>query len=229
MAAAAASIVELNVGGTLYTTSRRQAQDLLLSSSNQISRLRCVARAVALVARYIGCNNSTLTSEPDSMLARMFNGQLDSATDAHGRVFIDRDGSLFATVLEYLRNADYELPDSVAKGQLQALRREADFFQLRGLKAAVETALALTTAAAAADAAAEATVAASSAAATKPPTMEYRVVKGEYRVGLLGLPSVAIAQRFADEGWQVQCVTNRPAGANHSDYCIFVLARAKTA
>jgi BTB/POZ domain len=64
------------------------------------------------------------------MLARMFNGQLDSATDAHGRVFIDRDGSLFATVLEYLRNADYELPDSITKGQLQALRREADFFSL---------------------------------------------------------------------------------------------------
>jgi BTB/POZ domain len=113
------------------------------------------------------------------MLARMFSGQLDSATDAHGRVFIDRDGALFATVLEYLRNAGYQLPSSMTQGQLQALRREADFFQLCGLQAAVERALAAVDAAAAA-AAAAADAKRLAAEHSKAPVMEYRVAKGGY-------------------------------------------------
>ncbi len=37
----------------------------------------------------------TLISYPDSMLARMFEGDLPSAKDRDGNFFIDRDGNLF--------------------------------------------------------------------------------------------------------------------------------------
>jgi BTB/POZ domain len=173
-------------------------------------------------------NNSTLTSEPDSMLARMFNGQLDSATDAHGRVFIDRDGGLFATVLEYLRNADYELPESMTKDQLKALRREADFFQLRGLGAAIERALAVLEAASAAagKAAADAVAAVAerlAAELSKPPPMEYRLKKIE----LDGSPNIPCLNWLIEEEWQVQCAINRPArGQYASNDGMVLLARA---
>jgi BTB/POZ domain len=78
---------------------------------------------------------STLTSDPDSMLARMFDGALDSAKDAQGRVFIDRDGSFFHIILHWLRDGSYQLPST--HQQLQALARECDFYQLAGLRAVV--------------------------------------------------------------------------------------------
>jgi BTB/POZ domain len=70
------------------------------------------------------------------MLARMLNGTLDTARDAHGRIFIDRDGSLFLLVLQWLRcGTSDSLPADYH--QLQALKRESDFYQLSGLTAAL--------------------------------------------------------------------------------------------
>jgi BTB/POZ domain len=79
---------------------------------------------------------STLTGEPASMLARMFgDGALQSARDSQGRVFIDRDGTVFSLILQWLR--DRHLSPDLTASQLQALRREADFFQLSELAAAI--------------------------------------------------------------------------------------------
>jgi BTB/POZ domain len=76
------------------------------------------------------------------MLARMFAGKLSSASDSQGRIFIDRDGSHFAIILNYLRNgAYYELPASLTRDQLQALMSEADFYALSSLKTKLATAI----------------------------------------------------------------------------------------
>jgi BTB/POZ domain len=70
------------------------------------------------------------------MLARMFgDGALQSARDSQGRVFIDRDCTVFSFILQWLR--DRHLPPDLTAKQLQALRREADFFQLSELAAAI--------------------------------------------------------------------------------------------
>ncbi|XP_015196707.1 BTB/POZ domain-containing protein KCTD14 [Lepisosteus oculatus] len=61
-------VVQLNVGGRLYSTSL-----------------------------------GTLRRFPSSKLAEMFNGQPKLRTDAEGRYFIDRDGTHFRHVLEFLR------------------------------------------------------------------------------------------------------------------------------
>lgn len=46
---------------------------------------------------------STLRKHPDSKLAEMFTGQPKLRTDTQGRCFIDRDGSHFGAVLDFLR------------------------------------------------------------------------------------------------------------------------------
>jgi BTB/POZ domain len=78
---------------------------------------------------------STLTLDGNSMLARMFGGAIDSTRDSHGRVFIDRDGTHFNTILQWLRNGpSFELPKSLSEDQLQDLQLECDFYQLHALK-----------------------------------------------------------------------------------------------
>lgn len=47
---------------------------------------------------------STLRRPPDSKLAELFRGQPRLRTDPQGRFFIDRDGSHFGSVLEFLRS-----------------------------------------------------------------------------------------------------------------------------
>lgn len=47
---------------------------------------------------------STLRKHPDSKLAELFSGQPRLHTDPQGRYFIDRDGSHFGGVLDFLRS-----------------------------------------------------------------------------------------------------------------------------
>lgn len=73
----------------------------------------------------------TLRQDPDSMLARMFSGhELSLTRDAQGNIFIDRDGTHFRYILNYLRSGHVpNLPPAVRK----ELLIEADFYQIRGL------------------------------------------------------------------------------------------------
>ena len=89
-------IINLNVGGKLYTTSL-----------------------------------STLTKYPDSMLGRMFNGDLPSTRDVQGNYVIDRDGKLFRYILTFLRSSKLILPDDFK--ELDMLLEEAEFFQIAPL------------------------------------------------------------------------------------------------
>jgi BTB/POZ domain len=69
------------------------------------------------------------------MLVRMFGGTIDSARDAQGRVFIDRDGTHFSIILQWLRNGpSFKLSNSLSEDQLHDLQLECDFYQLDGLK-----------------------------------------------------------------------------------------------
>ena len=71
---------------------------------------------------------STLTKYPDSMLGRMFEGNLPSAKDAQGNVVIDRDGELFRYVLTFLRSSKLILPENFNELALQ--QEEAEFYQI---------------------------------------------------------------------------------------------------
>ncbi|KAG5186843.1 hypothetical protein JKP88DRAFT_244030 [Tribonema minus] len=91
------------------------------------------------VCHCVYVHRSTLAAEPNSMLARLvWHGLRNSARDAQGRVFIDRDGTHFGIILEYLRDCqcghdDYAVPTDMGARELCALRREAQFYELEGL------------------------------------------------------------------------------------------------
>ncbi len=99
------AVVELNVGGQLYTTAL-----------------------------------STLTQQSDSLLTHMFTGRARGPLqrDSRGRYFIDRDGTLFRYILDYLRNQKLVLPENFPeRGRLQ---QEAEYYRLSRLANALSDA-----------------------------------------------------------------------------------------
>ena len=73
----------------------------------------------------------TLTRDPNSMLAAMFSGRHEVETTEDGSFFIDRDGTYFRFILNYLRNGELILPELATF--LEELEAEARFYQVQGL------------------------------------------------------------------------------------------------
>ncbi|XP_025095630.1 uncharacterized protein LOC112564776 isoform X2 [Pomacea canaliculata] len=76
----------------------------------------------------------TLTKESESMLSAMFSGRHPLKTEADGSYFIDRDGTHFRYILNYLRDGcikEGTLPSSDTV--LRELLTEAEYYQLSGL------------------------------------------------------------------------------------------------
>ncbi|KAM4845184.1 BTB/POZ domain-containing protein KCTD14 isoform 2-T2 [Thomomys bottae] len=86
------TVVELNVGGQLYTTTV-----------------------------------STLRKFPGSKLAEMFSSSAKVCLDAEGRFFIDRPGTYFSPILDYLRTG--HMPTE----NIPEVYREAQFYELQPL------------------------------------------------------------------------------------------------
>ncbi len=75
----------------------------------------------------------TLTNYPQSMLGAMFSGRHTIIKNDQGRYFLDRDGKLFAYVLEFLRDGEvtYDDTDSLLKTRLL---KEAKYFVLEEME-----------------------------------------------------------------------------------------------
>ena len=73
----------------------------------------------------------TLTKDPNSMLAAMFSGKFEMKANEDGAFFIDRDGTHFWFILNYLRNGELILPDGATF--LKELEAEAKFYQIQGI------------------------------------------------------------------------------------------------
>ena len=73
----------------------------------------------------------TLTRDPNSMLAAMFSGRHKLETTEDGSFFIDRDGTYFRFILNYLRNGELILPEGATFPE--ELETEARFYQVQGL------------------------------------------------------------------------------------------------
>ena len=74
----------------------------------------------------------TLTKDPQSMLAAMFSGRHSVKKEDDGSYFIDRDGTHFRYILNYLRDGGFKdgaLPSDI----LKELQTEAEYYQLSGL------------------------------------------------------------------------------------------------
>ena len=73
----------------------------------------------------------TLRKDPNSMLAAIFSGKFEMKPSEDGSFFIDRDGTYFRFILNYLRNGELILPDGATF--LKELEAEAKFYQLQGI------------------------------------------------------------------------------------------------
>ena len=68
---------------------------------------------------------------PGSMLHAMFSGRFDTKPDEDGTYFIDRDGTHFRYILNYLRTGELVVPDD--KTIRHELLIEAKFYQVEGI------------------------------------------------------------------------------------------------
>ena len=76
----------------------------------------------------------TMTAEPQSILGMMFSGHHIIKKQADGSIFLDRDGTHFDIILNYLRGnikSREQLPDD--RNILSHLSCEAQYYQLKGL------------------------------------------------------------------------------------------------
>ena len=73
----------------------------------------------------------TLRKDAGSMLNAMFSGRFDTKPLEDGSYFIDRDGTHFLYILNYLRTGKLSAPDDArTRGELLT---EADFYQVQGI------------------------------------------------------------------------------------------------
>ena len=84
---------------------------------------------------------TTLCKYHDSMLATMFSGRHTLIAESDGTYFIDRDGTYFNYILNYLRCGD-DVVLEARPSVLSELLSEARFYQLEGLKDAIQVILA---------------------------------------------------------------------------------------
>ena len=81
----------------------------------------------------------TMLAEPDSLLGRMFSGRHPQEIQKDGSIFIDRDGTHFGIILNYLRGAitsKKQLPDDL--NTLSRLSCEIQYYELKGLLNIIE-------------------------------------------------------------------------------------------
>ncbi|KFQ51280.1 Putative potassium channel regulatory protein, partial [Nestor notabilis] len=71
---------------------------------------------------------STLQQFPESRLARMLNDDDQEFKLVNGEFFVDRDGTLFSYIMDFLRTLQVSLPTDFS--DYQRLQREAEFYGL---------------------------------------------------------------------------------------------------
>ena len=81
----------------------------------------------------------SIISIPGSMLHAMFSGRFDTKPSEDGSYFIDRDGTHFRYILNYLRTGQLIVPKDELIRIREELLAEAEFYQVEGIIKALTT------------------------------------------------------------------------------------------
>ena len=103
-----------------------------------VDELKLMSKSLAIVNLNVGGHHfttsiQTLTRDPNSMLAAMFSGKFDVKRSTNGTCVIDRDGTHFRYILNYLRDAEMIWPDHEEEAFLKELEAEAKYYQIQGI------------------------------------------------------------------------------------------------
>ena len=110
----------------------RQQQESIDAMSKKLDQVHFSSTVKLNVGgQYFTTRVQTLRKDPNSMLAAMFSGKFDTKPSEDGSFFIDRDGTHFRFILNYLRDGELILPEGATF--LKELRKEAEFYQIQGI------------------------------------------------------------------------------------------------
>ena len=114
------------------TTRLRQEQEAIDAMSKKLEHVHFSSTVKLDVGGHtFRTSVQTLTKDPNSMLAAMFSGKFDTKPAEDGAFFIDRDGTHFRFILNYLRTGKLTLPEGATF--LKELAEEAEFYQIQGI------------------------------------------------------------------------------------------------
>ena len=114
------------------TTRVRQEQESINAMSKKLDQVHFSSTVKLNVGgQYFTTSVQTLRKDPNSMLAGMFSGKFDTKPSEDGSFFIDRDGTHFRFILNYLRTGKLTLPEGATF--LKELEEEAEFYQIQGI------------------------------------------------------------------------------------------------
>jgi len=110
----------------------RQEQEAINSMSKKLEHVHFSSTVKLNVGgHHFTTSLQTLTKDPNSMLAAMFSGKFEMKPSEDGTFFIDRDGTHFRFILNYLRNGELILPEGATCHK--ELEAEAKFYQIQGI------------------------------------------------------------------------------------------------
>ena len=116
---------------TLKVRKEKEALDSVAKKLEHVHFAKTIKLNVG--GQYFTTSLETLTKDPGSMLHAMFSGRFDTKPAEDGSYFIDRDGTHFRHILNYLRTGQLIVPkDEVV---CMELLREAVFYQIQGILA----------------------------------------------------------------------------------------------
>ena len=114
------------------TSRLRQEQESIDAMSKKLDQVHFSSTVKLNVGgQHFTTSVQTLKKDPNSMLAAMFSGKFEMKPSENGSFFIDRDGTYFRFILNYLRNGELILPEGATF--LKELEAEAKFYQLQGI------------------------------------------------------------------------------------------------
>ena len=114
------------------TSRLRQEQESIDAMSKKLDQVHFSSTIKLNVGgQHFATSVQTLTKDPNSMLAAMFSGRFDMKPSEDGSFFIDRDGTHFRFILNFLRTGKLTLPEGATF--IKELEEEAEFYQIQGL------------------------------------------------------------------------------------------------